>query len=249
MYEINFNWATQKKGLFSCKMVLICQQIKVIVEKDPINFQWHSFIMQQQDIQVIKRIINFIKVDLKKNFWKLEAASAFPQIATLLLLSWRERKQFCCVAARYLFALLKCLGTQNWDQNLSLLAAVPVFHLQSKYVNMPTGDPYIAVLSAETWLVELHEWEAYLGVADGALLLYSQGIAHSLAGVCPWGVCFTEGALEYGGWADLHPRMAILPVASLGRNKRGWHDPEGHQKTLRVLRKVSYDSYCVFVTR
>lgn len=91
---------------------------------------------------------------------------------------------------------------------------------------MPAGKPRIALLSAETWLVELHEREAYLGLADGALLLYSQGIAHSVAGICLWAVCFTGGALGYGGWEDLHPRMVILPVASLGRNRRGWRDPE-----------------------
>lgn len=163
--------------------------------------------MHQQDIQVIKRINSFNKVDLK-NFWKLEATSAFPQIAMILLLSWLERKRFYCVAAQHLFVLLKCLETQNWDQNLSLIAAVPIFNLQSKYGNMAAGKPCIAVLSTETWLVELHSWEAYLGLADGSLLLFSQGITHNIAGVCiredrglthgesaslgePWGSRFT----------------------------------------------------------
>lgn len=171
--------------------------------------------MQKQDIQLIKRIINFIKVDLRQ-LLKTRGNLSFSTDCHGIVVFLMRKKRFYCVAAQYLFALLKCLGTQNWDQNLSLLTAVPIFHLQSKYGNMPAGKPHVALLSAETWLVELHEREAYLGLADGALLLYSQGIAHSVAGICLWAVCFTGGALGYGGWEDLHSQGGYPACSFLG---------------------------------
>lgn len=33
----------------------------------------------------------------------------------------------------------------------------------------------------------------------------------------------------------MHPRAAVLPVASLGRNRRGWHDPERTSENIESI--------------
>lgn len=71
------------------------------------------------------------------------------------------------------------------------------------------------------------------------MVLYSEGMAHSPAGVCLWQVCFIEGSLGQGGCAYLHPRMAIQPVASLERNRKGWHNPEQTSENFEGIEKGS----------
>lgn len=68
--------------------------------------------MQQQDIQLIKRIINFIKVDLRQ-LLETRGSLSFSSDCRVIVVCLMRKKQFYCVAAQYLFALLKCLETQN----------------------------------------------------------------------------------------------------------------------------------------
>lgn len=91
----------------------------------------------------------------------------------------------------------------------------------------------------------MNEWPVWAWL----MVLYSEGMAHSPAGVCLWQVCFTEGSLGQGECAYLHPRMAIQPVASLERNRKGWHGPEQTSENFEGIEKGSSDSYCGFVTR
>lgn len=164
----------------------------------------------------------------------------------LLLSSWQERKQFYCVVAQCLFALLKCLEK---------LRTEPLFASWCSYFSFAE-----LVWEHGNWET-LHCRSVSRGLAGGTLwmrgvcgagwwcFLYSKGMAHSPARGCLWQVRFTKGPLEQGGPAYLHPRMAIQPVASLGRSRKGWHNPEQTWENFEGIEKGSSNSCCGFVTK